>query len=250
MADALQAQTAWLARSQLLLGGENLARLGQKTVAIFGLGGVGSYTAEALARTGVGGLILVDHDSVCESNLNRQLIANRSNLGQAKVKACRDRLLSINPNLRLLLIEDFFQDNLSLFFAQHGLGAGSRPDYIVDAIDSVHAKLNLICDAQAGGIPLISAMGAGNKLDPTAFKVCDIFETSHDRLARVIRQALRKRGVKGQKVVFSQEKSRTLFIDQEEKPDRLIGSLAFVTGVAGLICAGEVIKDLCQLTED
>ncbi len=230
-------------RSSYLLGEENLSLLQTKTVVLFGLGGVGSYIAEALARTGIGRLILVDHDHIARSNINRQLFALESTIGQLKTEAARARLLDINPDLQLEVYPLFFSEET----------ASSLPldeaDYLVDAIDTVTAKLFLAEYAYHHQIPLLSAMGAGNKLDPTQFKITDITKTSMCPLAKAMRTALRKRKIPHLKVVYSPEPPAASFLpaDPEKKGSRPApGSLAYVPSVMGLIMASEVIRDLCN----
>lgn len=232
-------------RSALLLGEEVVERLGGKTVAVFGIGGVGGYVAEALARTGVGSFHLVDNDTVSVTNVNRQVIALHSTIGKNKTEVMRERILDINPQAEVYIRDCFFlPDNADTF-------SFSVYDYVVDAVDTVTAKLEIILRAQAAGVPVISCMGAGNKLDPTAFEVADIYETSVCPLARVMRRELKKRGVKELKVVYSKEKP--VFAGEAAESDgrqaeagrcAVPGSVAFVPSVAGLIAAGEVIRDL------
>ena len=232
-------------RTQLLLGSEAMEYLAQCRVAVFGVGGVGGYAVEALARSGIGALGLIDDDKVCLTNLNRQLHATHSTVGKYKVDAAEQRIRDINPDCRVTTYKTFFlpatEDQFD--FSQY--------DYVVDAIDTVKGKLALAEKAQAAGTPIICAMGAGNKLDPTAFRVADIYQTSVCPLARVIRTECRKRGIKKLKVVYSRETpTRPLGeIPADERPGSsrrdIPGSTAFVPAAAGLIIAGEVIKDLC-----
>ncbi len=238
-------------RTERLFGPEAMEKLRRSRVAVFGLGGVGGYAVEALARSGVGALDLVDDDCVSLTNLNRQILATEQTLGMAKTDAAEQRILSVNPDCRVCKYRLFFlPETARLFdFGQY--------DYVVDAVDTVTAKLALIEAARAAGTPIISAMGAGNKLDPTAFEVADLSETSVCPLARILRKELRKRGVEHLKVVYSREKpARPLppeeTAETEEKSARpgaaarrdVPASNAFVPGVAGLILAGEVVKDL------
>ena len=243
-------------RTQLLFGPEAMEHLRGCRVAVFGIGGVGGYTVEALARSGVGALDLIDDDKVCLTNLNRQLHATRKTVGQYKVDVAEERIHDINPDCRVTTYKTFFlPDTRELFdFSQY--------DYVVDAIDTVTGKLALVEAAQAAGTPIISAMGAGNKLDPTAFRVADIYKTSIDPLARVIRGECRKRGIKHLKVVYSTEEPTRPLEDPSIScrnecicpPDTrkctvrrdIPGSTAFVPSVAGLIIAGEVVRDLCR----
>ena len=229
-------------RMGLLLGEEALSRLEGARVAVFGLGGVGGYTVEALARAGIGHLDLIDSDTVSLSNRNRQLLATRSTLGLPKVEAAKRRVLDINEEAKVTTWELFYNadtaDRIDL----------SAYDYIVDAIDTVTAKLLLIQRAHDAGVPIISCMGTGNKLDPTAFQVTDISRTSMCPLARVMRKELGKRGIKHLKVVYSQEEAMTPHGAEEEMAAlgkrQIPGSVSFVPGAAGLILAGEVIRDL------
>lgn len=242
-------------RTQLLLGAEGMQRLQQARVAVFGIGGVGGFTAEGLARAGVGSLDLFDDDRICLTNINRQLIATRKTVGKKKVEVMRDRILEINPKAQVEIHEVFYSaDNADEFDL-------NAYDYLVDAIDTVSAKLVLIERAKAAGVPIISCMGAGNKLDPTQFEVTDIYKTSVCPLARVMRNELRKRGVDSLKVVYSKEPPMTPIDDDENSckhhcicpPDtkrkctirrQVPGSISFVPSVAGLILAGEVVRDL------
>ena len=226
-------------RTRLLLGDEGVEKLQSSAVAIFGVGGVGGYVAEALARTGVGTMMIVDDDTVSLTNINRQLIALESTVGRKKVDVLRERLLDINPEINIVVRDEFFlPENSDTFdFSQF--------DYIVDAIDTVSGKIELVVKAERECTPIISSMGAGNKLDPTRFEVSDIYKTSVCPLARVMRTELRKRGVRKLKVVYSKEKAQKP-LESEEKfsKRRTPGSLAFVPSVAGLIIAGEVVKDI------
>ena len=231
------------ARTALLIGSEGIDRLQNAKVALFGIGGVGSFTAEALIRAGVGALDLFDNDTVAPSNLNRQLIALHSTIGRYKVDAARERLLDINPNAKIGAHVLFYlpenADEVDL----------SGYDYIVDCIDTVASKIELAVRAEKLRVPIIASMGTGNKLDPTTFEVADISKTSVCPLARVMRQELRKRGIEHLKVVYSREIPRTpLESERTEKPQgsrrSTPGSISFCPSVAGLILAGEVIRDL------
>lgn len=224
-------------RTQSLIGAAAQKRLLKARVAVFGLGGVGSYTVEALARAGVGELDLIDGDTVAASNINRQLFALSHNIGQAKTEAAKERVAAINPDIKTNCLQIFFlpENAAALDFAAF--------DYVVDAVDTVTAKLALIEAAKAAGTPIISCMGAGNKLDPTAFQVADIYDTSVCPLAKVMRRELKKRGITSQKVVYSQEVPQRPQSDDPRTP----ASISFVPSVAGLIIAGEVIKDLCKI---
>lgn len=236
-------------RTQFLLGKEGMERLRNSTVAVFGLGGVGGYVAEALARSGVGKLELVDHDVFSITNLNRQILATRDVVGQDKVLVAARRIAAIDPEIQVNPRKIFYTPETAHLFDF------SQYDYVVDAIDTVTGKLQLIQAAQAAGTPIISSMGTGNKLDPTAFRVADIYETSGCPLARIMRKECRKRGIPHLKVVFSPEEpiSCTLPPDDPawaELPqgrNSLPGSCAFVPGVAGLILAGQVIREIAQV---
>ncbi len=217
-------------RTELLLGAEGVKRLHNASVAVFGIGGVGGYVVEALARSGVGCLHLIDHDTVSVSNLNRQIIATVSTIGRYKVDVARERVLDINPEAKVSVYRTFFVPDKAEEFDFAGY------DYVVDAIDTVTGKLALIMEAKQAGTPVISSMGAGNKLDASAFEVADIYQTSVCPLAKVMRRELKKRGVRKLKVVYSRE--------QPVSSSRPPGSNAFVPAVAGLILAGEVVKDL------
>ncbi len=231
-------------RTRMLLGDEALDQLGRARVAVFGIGGVGGHVVEALARSGVGALDLIDSDRVVLSNLNRQIVATRDTLGMLKVEAAKARVLSINPDCEVRTWPIFYLPETAdrFDFCQY--------DYVVDAIDTVAGKLQLIEAARAAGTPIISCMGAGNKLDPTAFRVADIAETSVCPLARVMRRELKKRGIDHVKVIYSTEPALSPAPADEETHRRATpGSVAFVPAVAGLILAGEVIKDImmnCQ----
>ncbi|MBQ6865413.1 MAG: tRNA threonylcarbamoyladenosine dehydratase [Clostridia bacterium] len=226
-------------RTRMLLGDAAMDRLKAARVAVFGIGGVGGHAMEALARSGVGALDLVDSDRVALSNLNRQIIATRDTLGMLKVEAAKARVLSINPDCAVETWPVFFLPETAdrFDFTQY--------DYVIDAIDTVAGKLRLIEAAKAAGVPVISSMGAGNKLDATAFRVADISETSVCPLARIMRRELKKRGIDHVKVVFSTEPALVPAPTEEPTARRSTpGSTAFVPAVAGLILAGEVIKDL------
>ena len=230
-------------RTELLLGAEALRKLAASRVAVFGIGGVGGYVVEALARSGVGALDLTDRDVVSVSNINRQIIALQSTIGMSKVEAAAARVKDINPDAEVRCHEVFFTPDTSHMFDF------SQYDYVVDAIDTVTGKLEIITDAKNAGVPVISAMGAGNKLDPTAFEVCDIYSTSDDALARIMRKELRKRGIDSLKVVCSREKpgcegSVPPPDGSGKRVKPIPGSAAFVPSVMGLIIAGEVVKDL------
>ena len=225
-------------RTRLLIGDENFSKLQESTVAIFGIGGVGSFTAEALARAGIGHLILIDKDVIDVTNINRQIHALTSNVGKPKVEVMRERILNINSSARVDAIQKFYltDEDAENFFI-------CRYDYVVDAIDTLTAKINLVLECKRRNIPIIGSMGAGNKLDPTRFKVDDIYKTSTDPVAKVMRKKLRELGIKNLKVIWSDELPRKISVDTSEK---VIGSISFVPSVAGLILAGEVVKDLIQ----
>ncbi len=228
-------------RSRMLLGSEAMEKLAGASVILFGVGGVGSYCAEALARTGVGKICLVDGDKVALTNINRQLIATHKTLGMPKVLAAKERILDINPSCEVTAYECFYEP-------QNECGINlSDYDYVIDAIDTVKSKVFLIEKAVLSGVKIISSMGAGNKLDPTKFKVADISKTEMCPLAKVMRRELRQRGINHLKVVFSTESPIQPKEEAEEvsplKP-KIPGSVAFVPSVAGLILAGEVVKDL------
>ena len=240
-------------RTALLIGAEGLERLARARVAVFGLGGVGGWAAEALARSGVGALDLVDDDRIAPSNVNRQIFALTSTVGQYKADAARARILDINPEAQVRAVKVFFglQTAGEFDFSQY--------DYVVDSIDTVTRKIQLIQQAQAVGTPIISSMGTGNKLDPTMLQVADIYETSVCPLARIMRKELRRRGVKALKVVYSREEPIVPCgeVPQEDEPERdgapsrraTPGSCSFVPPAAGLIIAGEVVRDLIGISQ-
>ena len=235
-------------RTEMLLGKAAMERLRNARVAVFGLGGVGGYVVEALARGGIGALELIDSDTIGESNLNRQILALRSTLGLPKTEAARRRVLDINPQAEVVTREVFYNADTADSF---DLGAC---DYIVDAIDTVSSKLLLIERSIAAGTPIISSMGTGNKLDPAAFRVEDLAKTSMDPLARVMRRELGKRGIKHVKVVWSPEEALTPQGGREEAERigkrQIPGSVSFVPGAAGLILAGEVIRHIARTGDD
>ena len=242
-------------RTELLIGKEGMEKLKNSRVAVFGIGGVGGYTVEALVRSGVGTLDLIDDDKVCLTNINRQIYATRKTVGKYKVDVARDRILEINPDAVVNIHKTFYVPETadSFDFSQY--------DYVVDAIDTVTGKLMLVEQAKASGTPIISSMGAGNKLDASAFRVADIYKTSMDPLARVMRRELKKRGVRKLKVVYSQEQPIRPIEDMSiscrthcicppgakhkctERRD-IPGSTAFVPSVVGLIIAGEIVRDI------
>ena len=221
-------------RTELLIGEENIKKLQQSKVAIFGVGGVGSFVVEALARAGVGTLVIIDHDEVDITNINRQIIATHDSIGRPKVEVAKERILSINPNAEVIIYIEFFSKETE------GIIDNSL-DYVVDCVDTVTAKLEIISRAKEIGIPVISSMGTGNKLDPTKFEVEDIYKTSVCPLAKVMRKELRARNIDSLKVVYSKEEP----IKNSE--GRTPGSISFVPSSAGLIIAGEVIKDILKI---
>ena len=247
-------------RTELLLGKDSMEKLKNSRVAVFGIGGVGGYVCEALVRSGVGAFDLIDDDKVCLTNLNRQIIATRKTVGKYKTEVMRDRILEINPQADVRLHQCFFlPENSDEFpFEEY--------DYVVDAVDTVTAKIELVMKAQAMNVPIISSMGAGNKLDGSMFRVADIYKTKVCPLAKVMRRELKKRGVKKLNVVYSEEMPTRPIEDMAiscrsncicppdaahkctERRD-IPGSVAFVPSVAGLIIAGEVVKDLCRINK-
>lgn len=227
-------------RTEILLGKSAMEKLKNARVAVFGVGGVGGYVVEALARSGVGTLDLIDNDSVSESNVNRQIIALHSTIGRAKVDVAKERVKDINPDICVHAHQVFYLPETADEFDF------TKYDYVVDAIDTVSGKLALIERAKEAKVPVISSMGAGNKLDPTAFEVADIQKTSVCPLARVMRRELKKRGIDHVKVVYSKEEPLPSPLQDEESGKTIPGSIAFVPSVVGLILAGEVIKDLIK----
>lgn len=246
-------------RTEILIGKEAVRRLSASRVAVFGVGGVGGYVCEALVRSGVGAFDLIDSDRVALSNLNRQIVALHSTIGQYKVDVMRERMLAINPQVKVNVHKCFFlPENAQQFpFSEY--------DYVVDAVDTVTAKIALVMKCREAGVPIISSMGAGNKLDASLFQVADLFQTKVCPLAKVMRRECKKRGIKNLKVVYSEEMPLTPGISEAEEqtalhadkqsPDTAAegsrrrsvpGSVAFVPSVAGLILAGEVVKDLYQ----
>lgn len=227
-------------RTELLIGADSVEKLKKSHVAIFGVGGVGGYVAEALSRSGVGKFDLIDNDTVSITNLNRQIIATHDTIGQYKTKVMKDRILSINPDAEVNTFETFYMPENSNNFDL------SKYDYIIDAIDTITAKLELIQKAKALNVPIISSMGAGNKLDATKFQVADIYKTSVCPLAKVMRRELKKRGITSLKVVYSQEEPRKPLkdISNSDRRKAIPSSIAYVPSVVGLIIGGEVIKDI------
>lgn len=249
-------------RTELLFGKEAMERLQNARVAVFGIGGVGGFTVEALARSGVGAIDLIDDDKVCLTNVNRQIVATRKSIGQYKVDVMKERILDINPKCKVEVYKCFYlPETKDLFDFQNY-------DYVVDAVDTVTAKIALVMQANEAGVPIVSSMGAGNKLDAAAFEVADIYKTSICPLARVMRKELKKRGIKKLKVVYSKEKAKRPVEDmaiscrnhcicppgaERKCTDRrdIPGSVAFVPSVAGLIIAGEVLRDIGKpITEE
>lgn len=244
-------------RTELLLGAEGLAKLKKSKVAVFGIGGVGTFAVEALVRCGVGHLVLIDDDRICLTNLNRQLHATRKTVGQLKVEAMRDRILEINPKAQVTLHQKFYNPGSAEELIAPDL------DHILDCIDTVTGKLDLVIEAHRRGIPIISCMGTGNKLDPTRLEIADIAKTINCPLARTMRKELRKRGVNHLKVVYSQEEILVPQVNEDNDcmencicpkgtertcsaRRQIPGSVSFVPSVAGLIMAGEVIKALVK----
>lgn len=241
-------------RTELLIGKESIEKLNKSKVAVFGIGGVGSFVVEGLVRAGVENFILVDDDKVCLTNLNRQIIATRKTVGRPKVEVAKERILEINPNATVEIVQEFFMPDSKEIL-------DDSVDYIVDSIDTVTAKIELVMRANKLNIPIISSMGTGNKLDPTRFEVTDIYKTSVCPLAKVMRKELRARGIKKLKVVYSKEEPIKLDNTSEASckqncicppgtkrkctiRNQVPGSISFVPSVAGLIIAGEVIKDI------
>ena len=245
-------------RTELLLGKDAMEKLANSRVAIFGIGGVGGYTVEALARTGVGTIDIIDDDKVCLTNINRQIYATQKTVGKYKVDVAKERILEINPQANINTFKTFYSPETADLFDFNNY------DYVVDAIDTVTGKIELVMNAQKTGTPIISSMGAGNKLNPAEFEVADIYKTSVCPLAKVMRHELRKRGIKKLKVVYSKEKPITPVEDMAisckahcicppgtarkcTQRRQVPGSNAFVPSVVGLIIASEVVKDLCKM---
>lgn len=231
-------------RTESLIGKDGIEKLQNAKVAIFGIGGVGSFVVEGLVRAGIGNFILVDADNIDITNINRQIIATRKTIGRPKVEVAKERILEINPDAKVEIYQEFFMPDSKKIL-------DNTVDYVVDAVDTVTAKIELVVRANKLNIPIISSMGTGNKLNPTKFEVTDIYKTSICPLAKVMRKELRKRGIKGLKVVYSKEEPIQQNKDvekQEEKTNKrqVPGSISFVPSVAGLIVAGEVVKDITQ----
>ncbi len=242
-------------RTEFLIGKDGLDKLKNSKVAVFGIGGVGTYVVEGLARSGIGHFVLIDHDIICITNINRQIHATTKTIGQAKVDVMKQRILEINPQAEVEVFKCFYLPDKSDDLISDDY------DYIVDAVDTITAKIDLVIQAQKRGIPIISCMGAGNKLDPTKFQVADIYKTTMDPLSKVMRRELRRRGIKSLKVVYSTEQPIKSGESEENSYDADVvnpeetgitctnkkhapGSISFVPSVAGLIIAGEVIKEL------
>ena len=241
-------------RTELLIGKESIEKLNKSKVAVFGIGGVGSFVVEGLVRAGVGNFILIDDDKVCLTNLNRQLIATRATVGKYKVEVAKERILSINPKANVEIVQEFFMPDSKEIL-------DNSVDYIVDSIDTVTAKIELVVRANKLGIPIISSMGTGNKLDPTRFEVTDIYKTSVCPLAKVMRKELKARGIKNLKVVYSKENPIKLDNNSESSckngcicppgtkrkctiRTQVPGSISFVPSVAGLMIAGEIVREI------
>ena len=225
-------------RTELLIGKEGIDKLKKSKVVIFGLGGVGSYVLEGCVRAGIGNFILVDKDEVDITNLNRQIIATRKTIGKPKVEVAKERILEINPKANVEIFQEFFMPETKGILDE-------SIDYIIDAVDTVTAKVELVVRANRFNIPIISSMGTGNKLDPTRFEVTDIYKTTVCPLAKVMRKELKIRGIKKLKVLYSKEEPLKPGITEEQSSKKQIpGSISYVPSVAGLIIAGEVIKDI------
>lgn len=233
-------------RTELLIGKENVEKLHKAKVAIFGIGGVGSFVAEGLVRAGVGNFLLVDNDTVSETNINRQIIANSNTIGKYKVDLMKDRMLTINKNVKVEISKEFYLPNKNI-------NIDKSFDYVVDTIDTITAKIGLIEQAKSLNVSIISCMGTGNKLDPTKFEIEDIYKTSVCPLAKVIRKELKKRNISNLKVLYSKEEPIVANYTYENEDTngntkkQVPASISFVPSVAGLIIAGEVVKDLCNL---
>lgn len=229
-------------RTKLLIGDDGIKKLNNAKVAIFGVGGVGSYVLEALTRAGVGNIIIVDNDVISESNINRQIIATHSTIGKDKVEVAKNRALDINPNAKIDAFKVFYNNENNNIIDK-------SVDYIIDCIDTISSKIDLVVMAKKLNIPIISSMGAGNKLDPTKFEVTDISKTSVCPLAKIMRKELRNRNIKNLKVVYSKEEPiKVSMVNEENK--KVPGSISFVPSVAGLIIASEVVKDILKEGKD
>lgn len=237
-------------RTEMLIGRESLEKLRNSKVAIFGVGGVGSYVVEGLVRSGIGNFILVDNDEVSETNINRQIIATTKTIGKSKVEVCKERILEINPEANVEIYKEFFMPDSRDFFDE-------SVDYVVDCIDTITGKIELVVRANRLNVPIISSMGTGNKLEPTRFEVTDIYKTSVCPLAKVMRKELKVRGIEKLKVVYSKEEpikiDANLMSNYKDEDDiekvskkQVPGSISFVPSVAGLIISGEVIKNIIK----
>ncbi|MDL2280400.1 tRNA threonylcarbamoyladenosine dehydratase [Selenomonadales bacterium OttesenSCG-928-I06] len=227
-------------RTEILIGKDNLEKIKCSKIAVFGIGGVGTFVVEGLVRSGVTNITLVDFDKIVASNINRQIIATQNTIGLSKVAVMKDRILSINPNASVTIIEKMYtEENSSEFFQE-------EYDYIIDAIDTVRSKIDLIVQAKKKNIKIISSLGTGNKLDPTCFEVADIYDTTVCPLARILRKELKIRQIPSLKVVYSKEEPKIFEQNSiiKENGKNIVGSISFVPSVAGLIIAGEVIKDI------
>lgn len=230
-------------RTELLLGKDAMQKLKDSHVAIFGVGGVGGYALEALVRSGIGSIDIIDNDTVSVSNINRQIIATTDSVGLSKVEVAKSRALNINPDVKITAHNLFYSPETENFFDFSGY------DYVIDAIDTVTGKISLVMRCEEAKTPIISSMGAGNKLDPCAFEVSDIFKTSVCPLAKVMRKELKDRGIKKLKVVYSKEmpiKPKKADVESVSGKKQIPGSIAFVPSVVGLIIAGEVVKDILK----
>lgn len=241
-------------RTQMLIGEENLNKLKNTTVAVFGIGGVGSFVTEGLARAGIGKLVLIDNDDICITNINRQIHANHKTIGKSKVEVMRERILDINPAAKVTAIQKFYLPDCSDELMRDDY------DYIVDAVDTVTAKIDLILQAQKRNIPIISSMGTGNKLDPTRLEITDIYKTSMCPLAKIMRKELRVRGIDSLKVIYSKESPIKPIQEEDTQYDacttatkqgvnnirkhQIPGSMSFVPSVAGLIISSEIVRDI------
>lgn len=235
----------WNSRTEFLIGKEGIKEVEKAKVAVYGIGGVGSYAVEALARVGIGNLILIDPDKISVSNLNRQIHANQNLIGKSKVKVMRERVLEINPNAKVETYELNEEKEEEMLIDE-------TVSYVIDAVDTVSTKLKLVMRCHELGVPIISAMGAGNKLDPTRFEVTDISKTSVCPLAKIMRKELKKRNIKKLKVVYSKEEPIKTKLQEELRKEgkRIPGSISFVPSVVGLIMAGEVTKDIIKIQKE
>lgn len=229
-------------RTELLIGKQGLDKLKNAKIAVFGIGGVGSFVVEGLARAGVGNFILIDNDVVSESNINRQIIATHKTIGKDKVQVEKERILEINPNANIEIYKEFFMPDSKDYF-------DNTVSYIADCIDTITAKIELIVRAKKQNIPIISCMGTGNKLDPTKFEITDIYKTTVCPLAKVMRKELKNRQIESLKVLYSKEEPIKKTIIDEESRKMIPGSISFVPSVAGLIIAGEIVKDIIKKQE-